>query len=86
MKLKFTQAKKARRASGFHKSGSNKSTSENRRLLREKPLPKTYGLQVSRIQRIFLKKDRFGAPIYRLVKHAAQGYFHKPEARPAEEA
>lgn len=74
MKLKFTQAKKARRASGFHKSGSNKSTSEKRRLLREKPQPKTFGLQVGHIQRVLLKKDTFGTPIYKLIKHAAPAF------------
>lgn len=72
MKLKHTQAKKARRASAFHKSGSNKSTSQKRRLLREKPLPRTFGQQIKYIQRIFLKKDRFGNPIYKQVRHATQ--------------
>ena len=33
---------------------------------------KTYGCQVVRTQRIFLKKDRFGAPIYRTIKHGVQ--------------
>ncbi len=32
---------------------------------------KSFGCQVVRIQRIFLKKDRFGTPIYKFVKHAA---------------
>lgn len=72
MKLKHTQAKKARRASAFHKSGNNKATSQKRRLLREKPLPRTFGLQIKYIQRIFLKKDRFGNPIYKQVRHATQ--------------
>ena len=84
MKLKFTQAKKARRASGFHKSGSNKSTSEKRRLLRQKPQSKTFGLQIGHIQRVLLKKDRFGAPIYKLIKHAAQGYF-RPSSEKTQE-
>ena len=85
MKLVHTQAKKARRASGFHKSGNNKAASEKRRMLRAKELPKTYGMHVTRIQRIFLKKDRFGAPIYRFVKHVAQSYFHKPTLAPVPE-
>jgi len=84
MKLKHTQAKKARRASGFHKSGSNKSTSEKRRLLRQKPQSKTFGLQIGHIQRVLLKKDRFGAPIYKLIKHAMPSYF-RPSPKEAQQ-
>ena len=32
---------------------------------------KTFGCHVVRVQRIFLKKDRFGSPIYKYVKHGA---------------
>lgn len=74
MKLKYTQARKARRASAFRTTGSFGSPSK-RRLLKRDHLqpkkPKTFGLQVIRTQRIFLKKDRFGAPVYRTIKHAA---------------
>jgi len=75
MKLKHTQAKKARRASGFHK-GPQGGQSILRAMRRESlhpKMPKTYGQQVVRIQRIFLKKDRFGGPICRFIKHAAMG-------------
>lgn len=72
MKLKFTQAKKARRASAFHKAGNEKATSQKRHFLRAKPLPKTFGEQIVRIQRIFHKKDQFGNPIYKMVPHSAQ--------------
>lgn len=74
MKLKHTQAKKARRASSFHSTGSYGSSSAARRLLRDHrqpKRPKTYGCMVVRTQRIFLKIDRFGAPVYRTIKHAA---------------
>lgn len=72
MKLKHTQAKKAN-THAFHKTG-NTSHSKRRafkRLDLQPKKPKTFGLQVVRTQRIFLKHDRFGAPIYRTIKHAA---------------
>lgn len=75
MKLKHTQAKKARRASGFHK-GPQGGQSILRAMRRESLHPKmlkTYGHQVVRIQRILLKKDRFGGPITRFIRHAAMG-------------
>lgn len=74
MKLKHTQAKKARRASAFHATGTFGFSSKRRQLKRDHlqpKTPKTFGLQVVRTQRIFLKKDRFGAPIYRTISHAA---------------
>lgn len=74
MKLKHTQAKKARRSSSFRSMGTYASSSEKRRLLRETrqpKKPKTFGLQVVRTQRIFLKIDRFGAPVFRTIKHTA---------------
>lgn len=73
MKLKHTQAKKARRASGFHKGPGSGAQSSVRLLKRESlhpKRPKTFGEQVVRIQRIFLKKDRFGGPIIRFIKHS----------------
>lgn len=74
MKQIHTLARKARRASAFHKTGSHSAPSRKRQLKRDhlQPAkPKTFGLQVVRTQRIFLKKDRFGAPIYRTIEHAA---------------
>ena len=73
MKQKHTQARKARRPSSFRSTGAHSSGSAFRRVKRDhlQPArPKTYGYQVVRLQRIFLKKDRFGAPLYRVVKHA----------------
>lgn len=73
MKLKHTQAKKARRASAFHKAGAFGSPSRTRVLKREdlQPrTPKTFGKQIKRFQRIFLKKDCFGTPIYKTIAHA----------------
>ena len=73
MKQKHTQAKKARRASGFCKESSSKVQSRQRALKREglqTKRPHTFGEQVSYIQRIFLKKDRFGGPIIRFIKHS----------------
>lgn len=74
MRLKHTQAKKARRASAYRSTGTFGSPSKRRALKRDHlqpKVPKTFGLQVIRTQRIFLKKDRFGAPIYRTILHAA---------------
>ena len=73
MKQVYTQAKKARRASAFHKGPQNGGQSKRRKLLREHLHPKTYkvfGCQVKYVQRILLKKDRFGGPIQKFVKHA----------------
>lgn len=73
MKQKHTQAKKARRASAYH-SGPSIGQSAMRALRREDLHPKrprTFGEHVVRVQRIFLKKDRFGGPIVRFIKHAA---------------
>jgi len=73
MKQKYTKAKKARRASGFHAGGSSRAQSKIRELKRQDlhpKQPKTFGLQVVRIQRILLKKDRFGGPIVRYIRHA----------------
>ena len=77
MKLKHTQAKKARRASGFHKGPGSRVQSEKRfanraMLFSCKIKPKTYGQHIVRIQRILLKKDRFGGPIVRFIRHAAE--------------
>ena len=82
MKQKHTQAKKARRASGFHKGPSSGAQSSIRSLKREDlhpKRPKTFGEQVVRIQRIFLKKDRFGGPIVRFIRHS------KVETQPQEQ-
>ena len=72
MKQKHTQAKKARRASGFHLGPGSKAQSRLRLLKRESlhpKRPKTFGEQIVRIQRILLKKDRFGGPTIRFIKH-----------------
>lgn len=73
MKQVHTQARKARRHSAFMKAHSA-GQSFARRIHREKLQPKvlkTFGKQVIRTQRIFLKHDRFGAPIYKTIQHAA---------------
>lgn len=73
MKQKHTRARKARRRSAYAIVGNTTAQSALRASKREylhKPKPKTFGMQVIRIQRIFLKRDRFGAPIYRNVAHA----------------
>lgn len=75
MKQKHTQAKKARRASAFHKEGTFGSPSRIRVLKREdlQPrTPKTFGQQIKYIQRIFVKKNRFGSPVYKTVPHAVE--------------
>jgi hypothetical protein len=74
MKLKHTQAKKANRISAFHDNGTFGTRSKRRALKRDHlqpKVPKTFGCMIVRTQRIFLKHDRFGAPIYRTIKHAA---------------
>ena len=61
MKLKYTQSKKARRASAFHKVGTNGSPSKKRmekRLLLQPKVPKHFGKQVTRHQAIFLNPNR----------------------------
>lgn len=73
MKRKHTQAKKARRASAFHETGTFGTPSRIRVLKREdlqRPTPKTFGKQIRRFQRVFFKKDRFGVPIYKTIAHA----------------
>ena len=75
MKLKHTQARKAN-TRAFRKQAGNKSMSEKRYAahwdaIKARRTAKSFGCQVVRIQRIFLKKDRFGNPIYKFVKHAA---------------
>ena len=74
MKQKYTQAKKARRASGFHKKsqGGQSLLRTFRRDSLHPKIPKTYRQHVVRIQRILLKKDRFGGPIVRFIRHAAE--------------
>ena len=82
MKQKHTQAKKANRASGFCKGPSSGAQSAVRALKREEfhpKRPKTFGEHVVRIQRILLKKDRFGGPIIRFIKHS------KVETQPQEQ-
>lgn len=85
MKLKHTQAKKARRASAFHRVGAiddphgsrfeKRAYQKSLRRLKRDHLQskeaKTYGEQVVRIQRIRKKTDQFGNPKFILVKHAA---------------
>ena len=74
MKQKHTQAKKARRGCGFHKGPLSGGQSQLRALKREDlhpKRPKTFGEHVVRIQRILLKKDRFGGPISRFIRHAS---------------
>ncbi len=86
MKLKHTQAKKARRASAFHATGAKydphgsrfekRATlgASQRKLKREKlqpKTPKTFGLHVVRTQRVRLKETGiFGAPKYKTIYHA----------------
>ena len=73
MKLKHTQAKKARRASAFHKAGNSTAQSEKRLALRyglQKPRLKTFGLMVKRFQRVIFKKDQFDQPVYKTIPHA----------------
>ena len=77
MKLKHTTAKKARRASAWHKNGTYGSPSEKRHLLRDKLPPKTFGCQVVRLQRIVIRGnlrnpqvDEFGNPRIKIIKHA----------------
>jgi len=75
MKLKHTQARRAN-TRAFRKQGGSKQMSSKRYASRWDPIKarrtaKAFGCQVVKIQRIFLKKDRFGNPIYKFVKHAA---------------
>lgn len=87
MKLKHTQARKARRASAFHSTGAHDtpwgskfekivSAGPSVRSVRREDLqpkrPKTLGRQIIRTQRIRLKGcNPFGVPVYKTIKHAA---------------
>lgn len=73
MKKKFTQAKKARRASAFHKGPSDGSQSKERMAKRmdRQPQPKRiFGYMRLRTQRLFFKKDQFGQKVYKTIEHA----------------
>ena len=76
MKLKHTQARKAN-TRAFRSNRGNSNHSERRAFMRQHLQPKkfkTFGCQVTRIQRVFLKPDRFGMGLcgvrIRFVKHA----------------
>lgn len=87
MKLKHTQARKARRASAFHATGAHdtpwgskfesiKSAGPSVRSFRREHLqpkrPKTLGRQIIRTQRVRLKGcNPFGVPVYKTIQHAA---------------
>lgn len=87
MKLKHTQARKARRASAFRSMGAHDtpwgsrfekraSLGASRRKLKRDHLqpktPKTFGLHVIRTQRIRLQGvNAFGVPMYKTINHAA---------------
>ena len=72
MKLKHTQARKAN-THAFRKTGHHGPASRRRMIKRSELQPKVYcfGKQVIRTQRCLLKKERFDAPIYKTIKHAA---------------
>ena len=74
MKQKHTRAKKARRASGFQQESESRGQTANRQAIREDLQPKkphTFGLQVTRIQRVRSKKtDQFGNPIFKNIPHS----------------
>lgn len=73
MKIKHTQAKKARRASAFHKTGTFGSPSRKRlekRAVFQPKVFKTFGKQIRRYQRVSCYKDRFGTPVYKTIAHA----------------
>lgn len=87
MKLKHTQAKKARRASAFRSMGAKDTPwgsrfekittlgASKRKLKRDHlqpKTPKTFGLHVVRTQRIRLKESNaFNEPVFKTIKHAA---------------
>ncbi len=73
MKRKFTQAKKARRASGFHKGPASRRQSNKRMVQRMElqPQPKRiFGYMRLRTQRLFFKRDQFGQKVYKTIEHA----------------
>lgn len=74
MRLIHTMAKKARRASGFQHQAGHGGQSANREDKRDylhKDYPKTFGMQVVRIQLTFKSVDQFGNIRYKHVKHGA---------------
>ena len=71
MRLIHTMAKKARRASGFHAQAGHGGQSANREDKRDylhKDYPKTFGMQVVRIQ-IIRTADKAGNVRYKHIKH-----------------
>lgn len=71
MRLIHTMAKKVRRASGFHaeaRHGGQSANREDKRDYLHKDDPKTFGMQVVRIQ-IIRTVDKAGNVRYKHVKH-----------------
>lgn len=85
MKLKHTQARKARRASSFRSMGAHDTPwgsrfekREYRKALRrakrehlQAKQVKPFGQQIIRTQRVFLRRDMFNQPVFKTVYHAA---------------
>ena len=75
MKQKFTQARKARRASGFHKRSISGGQSKTRNLKRDYLHPRhwpAFGCHVVRIQKILLKrKTPYSHQITKFIRHAS---------------
>lgn len=76
MKQKHTNSRKARRASMFHKMGAvgipSKVRVAKRDALFGRKTPKTFGEQLKYIQKILVRRDQFGNPIYKHVRHSVQ--------------
>lgn len=86
MKQKHTQARKARRCSAFRSTGVKDTPYGSRfekrvymkslRRLKRQQLqprtPKTFGLQLARTQRVFLRRDQFGQKVFKTIYHAVE--------------
>ena len=86
MKQKHTQARKARRCSAFRSMGAKDTPYGSRfekrvymkslRRLKRQQLqprtPKTFGLQLARTQRVFLRRDQFGQKVFKTIYHAVE--------------
>ncbi len=73
MKIKHTQAKKARRASAFHKTGTFGSPSRKRlekRAVFQPKVFKTFGKHIRRYQRVFCGEGHLGERVYKTIAHA----------------
>lgn len=73
MRLIHTTKKAANRASMYSKHGNSDAMSAKRDEKREelhRQLPKSFGEQLKYVQRIFYRRDQFGCPCFKMIRHS----------------